>query len=161
MPVTSGLINAVVELVFQLKVISELMETPPPLFQLFAKKGCKNIWLTSVRFSSPANDHIWFTKKPKVKPVACFNTNTVGPTPHLRVLRKSFVPIGTRNAGPAPQINPFLLAAGEKTAYCSITQPKLVLTFTTYIMLINDWNYIPGNEVQLRAKRNWNDRLKI
>ena len=68
----------------------------------------------SVRFSSPANDHIWFTKKPKVKPVACFNTNSVGPRPHFRVLRKSLVPIGTKNAGPAPQINPFLLAAGEK-----------------------------------------------
>src|SRR3954470_11360650 len=63
-PETMGFRNMVVVFACQLKVISLLMVTPAPLFQLCAKKGCRNNWFTSLRSLSPAKDHNWFTKKP-------------------------------------------------------------------------------------------------
>src|SRR4030095_12280237 len=113
---TDGSRDTVVVFASQLKFISELRDIPAPLFQLCERKGWKNIWLISLRSSSPAKDHSWFIKKPYVKPAACFRIIAVGPIPHLRALKKSLVPVGIKNAGPSPHIKPFLLLMGVKKA---------------------------------------------
>jgi len=59
---------------------------------------------------------IWFINPPMVIPFDWYNATTVGPIPNFFVVKKSFVPIGTRKTGPTPHVNPPFEIAGLKNA---------------------------------------------
>ena len=56
-------------------------------------------------------------------PWPCFNATAVGPTPNFPEPRYLSVAVGTRKAGPAPQVSPFFVWEGEKNALI-VASPK-------------------------------------
>src|SRR6266567_7808515 len=81
-------------LLFQLAVDSALRVRVVWVLVVYARNGCRNIWLKLLRCSSVATDQSWFMSTPAVSPPICLSTTTVGPIENVPVPRRSFVPVG-------------------------------------------------------------------
>src|SRR6266849_1531797 len=79
---------------FQFAVDSVLRVKVVWVFIVYARNGCRNIWLKLCRSSSMATDQSWFMSAPAVNPPICISTTPVGPTENVPVPRNGWVPVG-------------------------------------------------------------------
>src|SRR6187401_1714822 len=63
------------------------------------------IWLTGTRSSGPDTDHRLLASTPMVSLPGCSTPTAVAPMDHLPLPVARWVPVGSRNVGPTPQIS--------------------------------------------------------